>query len=243
MSSTNFWLHALFPFKTKKSVNAPAEIAGVRVKVSLRARRMALRVDTRAGDVVLTWPRGTSERSALRFIEEHKHWIETHRQKITKQQSFASGNILSIYGEECTIIRKEGRGVTRLEGKNLIVHGRSEHLPRRIRDFLKESARQIFEDKAAQKMELIGRTLSSIRVIDPRTRWGSCSHKGEMMFSWRLILTPPYVLDYVVAHEVAHCIHMNHSKKFWALCASLTEDTATARRWLKKNGTAVMAWQ
>lgn len=243
MFSTNFWLHAVFLFKTKKPVNAPAEIGGIRVKASARARRMALRVDARAGDVVLTWPHGASERSALRFIEEHKNWIETHRQKIPKRQSFASGDTVSIYGETCTIVRKEGRGVTRLEGRNLIVHGRPEHLPRRLRDFLKATARQIFEDKAAQKMELIGRSLSSIRVIDPRARWGSCNHKGEMMFSWRLILTPPHVLDYVVAHEVAHCIHMNHSKKFWALCASLTEDATGARRWLKKNGAAVMAWQ
>ena len=80
-------------------------------------------------------------------------------------------------------------------------------------------------------------------MIDPKTRWGSCAPDGSMMFSWRLILAPPDVLDYVVAHEVAHRIHMNHSPKFWALCASLTADAGEAKRWLKKNGHALMAYR
>jgi hypothetical protein len=233
----------VFGLRTKKTIEAPAEIAGLRVRVSPRARRLALRVDARAGDIVLTWPRGASERMALRFIEENKIWIESRRQNLPPQVEFAPGKKISIYGEECAITHKTGRGVTRLEGKELIVHGRPEHLHRRIRDFLKETSRQILEDRAAQKLEQIGKPLSDIRVIDPKTRWGSCSPDGRMMFSWRLILTPPDVLDYVVAHEVAHCIHLNHGKKFWALCASLTENAAGARRWLRTHGNAVMAYR
>ncbi|MCE9508151.1 MAG: M48 family metallopeptidase [Alphaproteobacteria bacterium] len=233
----------MFRLRSKKPIQAPAEIAGIRVRVSPRARRMALRLDIKAGDIVLTWPRGASESTALRFIEENRRWIETRRQKIPAPQIFAHGEKISIYGEECTITHKTGRGVTRLEGKDLIVHGRPEHLPRRIRDFLKQTARQVLEDRAAQKLEQIGRAPSDIRVIDPKTRWGSCSPDGSMMFSWRLILAPPGVLDYVVAHEVAHCIHMNHSKKFWALCASLTENAAASRRWLKAHGATVMAYR
>ena len=233
----------MFSIRPKKTIAAPAEIAGVRVRISPRARRMTLRVDMKAGDIVLTWPRGASERMALRFIEENRHWIEARRRKIPAPQSFTPGEKISIYGAECRIVHKTGRGVTRLEEKELIVHGRPEHLPRRIRDFLKETARQVLEDRSAQKLEQIGRKPADIRVIDPKTRWGSCSPDGRMMFSWRLILTPPDVLDYVVAHEVAHCIHMNHGKKFWTLCASLTENAAAARRWLKTHGAAVMAYR
>ena len=245
MRSTSFWRRAVFGLKvrTKKPVPAPAEISGVRVRVSLRARRMALRVDTKAGDVVLTWPRGTSEDLARRFIEENRRWIESRRRKIPPPQSFADGEKISIYGAECAIVRKTGRGVTRLEGKELAVHGSPEHLSRRVRNFLKETARQVLEDSAAQKLERIGRLPSAIRVVDPKTRWGSCSPDGQLMFSWRLILAPCYVLDYVVAHEVAHCIHLNHSRQFWALCASLTENAAAARRWLKTHGAAIMAYR
>ena len=204
---------------------------------------MALRVDVKAGDVVLTWPRGTSERSALRFIEQNQGWIEQRRKKLLPSQPFTDGGKIFIYGRECEIVRKDGRGVTCLEADRLVVYGRAEHMSRRIRDFLKETARELLTDVAAQKLEQLGLGLADVRVIDPKTRWGSCSPDGRMMFSWRLILTPPQVLDYVVAHEVAHRVHMNHSRKFWALCASLTEDAAAARRWLKTHGSAVMVYQ
>lgn len=233
----------MFSLRKRKPIQAPAEISGVRVRPSVRARRMALRVDIKSGDIVLTWPRGASESAAQRFIDENRPWIESRRQKMPQPQPFVHGQKLPIYGEECTITHQTGRGVTRLEDKNLVVHGKPEHMSRRIRDFLKETARQLLEDRTAEKLEKIGRVPAAIRVIDPKTRWGSCSPDGTMMFSWRLILAPPDVLDYVVAHEVAHCIHMNHGKKFWALCASLTEDAAASRRWLKTHGAAVMAYR
>jgi len=233
----------VFGLRIGKPIQVPSEIGGVRVRASMRARRMALRVDIKSGDIVLTWPRGASESMALRFIEENSRWIETRRRRLPPPQYFVPGKQISIYGEACLIAHREGRGITRIEEKNLIVHGRPEHLSRRVRDFLKKTAMMILEDKAAQKLEQIGRGPADIRVIDPKTRWGSCSHDGALMFSWRLILAPPSVLDYVVAHEVAHCLHMNHGKKFWALCASLTENAAVARRWLRTHGGTMMAYR
>ncbi len=221
----------------------PVEISGVRVRVSIRAKRLALRIDARAGDVVLTWPRSGSIRAAERFIEENKSWINARRQKILPLQIFAPGQKISVQGKDYEIVQKTGRGVTRFEGNHLAVHGRPEHLSRRIRDFLKEEARDILKKLSIEKLCRLGRAPAGIRVIDPKTRWGSCSPDGGLMFSWRLILAPPDVLDYVVAHEVAHCIHMNHGKKFWALCASLTKDAAAARRWLKTHGAVLMAYQ
>lgn len=229
--------------KKKRPIEAPAEVAGVKVRVSHRARRMALRVDMKAGEVVLTWPRGTSERKALAFIEENQRWIETSRRKLVAPQPFAHGGKISIYGREYEIVRKDGRGLTRLEEAALIVHGRPEHISRRIKDFLKETARDVLTEAAAQKLDQLNLKQTSIRIVDPKTRWGSCGPDGRMMFSWRLILTPPEVLDYVVAHEVAHRVHMNHSRKFWVLCASLTADAAAARKWLKAHGSALMVYQ
>ena len=229
--------------KKKQPIEAPEEIAGVRVKVSARATRMALRVDVKAGDVVLTWPRGTSERGALRFIEQNRDWIERSRRKLPPPKAFSEGEIISIHGQEYKIVRKDGRGVTFLAAGHLVVHGRPEHMSRRIKDFLKEQAREVLEEVAAIKLSDLNLKSVGVRVIDPKTRWGSCAPDGRMMFSWRLILAPPEVLDYVVAHEVAHRIHMNHSRKFWALCASLTGDAAASRRWLRTHGSVLMAYR
>ncbi len=229
--------------KKKAPIEAPAEIAGVRVKASQRARRMALRVDAKIGDVVLTWPRGASEHGALRFIESNRDWIEQHRRKIPVAKHFSEGEVIPVYGRDFRIVRRDGRGVTTLTDDTLVVHSRPEHLERRIKNFLKETAEEVLSDIAAQKQDQLNLKSKPLRVIDPRTRWGSCSPDGRMMFSWRLILAPPHVLDYVVAHEVAHRVHMNHSRKFWALCASLTDDAGASRRWLKKNGSALMSYR
>ena len=275
----------------KPFAEAPAEICGVRVKVSTRASRLTLRVDVKLGDIVLTWPRGASEQGALRFITQNKDWIEQHRRKLPAPKVFAEGEVISIHGQPFEIIRRDGRGVTTLapspalreragervrdvedsehlstsltlslprkgvgpalsrsagEGISagqLTIHCRPEHLPRRVKDFLKEKAREVLEAAAAEKLSDINKRAAGIRVIDPKTRWGSCAPDGQMMFSWRLILAPPPVLDYVVAHEVAHRIHMNHSRKFWALCASLTEDAGASRKWLRANGNTLMAYK
>lgn len=216
--------------KTKTPPIAPEEIEGVRVRPNARARRFNLRVDAKLGDVVLTWPRGGSERAALRFIAENKEWIAQHRSTITPPKNFADGDVVSVYGRDFKILRRDGRGVTKLEDEHLVVHGRPEYLARRVRDFLKNTARDVLEDIAAQKQDKLGLKQKPISIRDPKARWGSCGPDGRMMFSWRLILAPPLVLDYVVAHEVAHRVHLNHSRKFWTLCAELAEDAVAGDR-------------
>lgn len=229
------------PVAARKPV--PSEIDGVRVKPSARARRMSLRLDVKLGDVVLVWPKRASEAGARRFIEKNKEWIAQSRRKATPPQVFAEGGVISVQGQDFVIVRRDGRGVARLEGDALIVHGKPEYLHRRVKDFLKAQARAVLEESAARKQEQLGLVPKTIRVIDPRTRWGSCAPDGRLMFSWRLILAPPPVLDYLVAHEVAHRVHMNHGRRFWALCDSLAENAGAARRWLKKNGVALMSYK
>lgn len=226
----------------KRPVAAPAEVAGIRVKASARARRLTLRLDAKEGDIVLVWPRGMTEGKAARFVERNRDWIEQHRRKAVPRRTFTAGDVISVYGRAFTITRREGRGIAALEEDRLVIHCRPEHLHRRVKDFLKEAARDVLAELAAQKQDRLSLQPKEIRVVDPRTRWGSCSHDGRLMFSWRLILAPPAVLDYLVAHEVAHRLHMNHGRKFWTLCASLTEDAAAARRWLRKNGNLLMAY-
>jgi predicted metal-dependent hydrolase len=220
----------------------PAEIGGIRVRPSARARRMALRVESATGEVVLTWPaRGMSEKKAKNFIEEHRNWIETQQHRSAKIPRFAPEGNIRIGGSDYILTQGARRGLTRIEGDRIVVCGDPAHFRRRLKDFLKAEALKILTEASAAKSLDIGLAPPPVRVIDPKTRWGSCAPDGRLMFSWRLLLAPPAVLDYVVAHEVAHRIHMNHSRRFWSLCLSLCEDGAESRRWLKKHGTALMS--
>lgn len=222
---------------SKKEVKEPpAEIGGVRVKPSTRARRMSLRMDVKLRDIVLVFPRRASQKSALRFIEENRRWIEAQRSKLPQESVVGHGQTVTVLGREYIIVHKTGRGLTRFEGDNLIVHGRPEHLSRRLKDFLKIQAAQVLSGCAAEKAARLGLTPLPIRIADPKTRWGSCGPDGRIMLSWRLLLAPQEVMDYVVAHEVAHRVHLNHSRKFWALCAQLAPHTDRARRWMKRHG-------
>jgi len=222
----------------------PLEIGGLRVKPSTRARRMGLRVDARAGEVVFTWPvksRITPEK-ALRFIEQNRDWIEKHRKAAPPPRIFAPGLALNIAGKSAAITHVAGRGVTRLEGDVLLVHGAPEHLPRRVKDFLKAEAARHLQQLTDDKSAAIGLKPTAIRIADPRSRWGSCAPDGRIMYSWRLILAPPAVMDYVAAHEVAHRVHLNHGRRFWALCDKLATDMTSSRHWLKTEGRQLMGF-
>jgi predicted metal-dependent hydrolase len=229
-------------FKVKPSPPPPAEISGVRIRPSKRARRISLRLDARTGEVVLVLPPRASQGYALRFIEKHRDWIERQRARKPAAAATGPGSTLAILGRDYVVTHAPGRGATRIEGDRLIVHGDVAHLPRRLRDFLKKEAERILTEAAREKTARLGLKMHPVRIRDPKTRWGSCGRDGRLMFSWRLLLAPESVLDYIVAHEVAHRVHMNHRKKFWALCAELTEsDVAASRRWLRTHGQALIS--
>ena len=222
----------------------PLDVGGVRVQPSSRARRFSLRVDAKAGDVVFCWPLESrvSLARALEFVETHRAWIEDHRRTAARAVPFAPGSVLPVMGTPYTIEHRPGRGLTRFEGDKIIVHGGAEHTPRRVRDFLKAEAYRCFKELSDKKAALLDLPPVSIRILDPKTRWGSCGPDGRLMYSWRVLLAPPEVMDYLVAHEVAHRVHLNHSRRFWALCASLTENAAQNRRWLRREGRTLLRY-
>jgi predicted metal-dependent hydrolase len=119
------------------------------------------------------------------------------------------------------------------------VRGEEAHSPRRVLDFLKREARSLFEERALALAAKLGAAPSRITVRDTASRWGSCSSARSLSFSWRLILAPDFVLDYVVAHEVAHLREMNHSARFWRLLESIVDNVERAQRWLAQNGTTL----
>ena len=150
---------------------------------------------------------------------------------------FEDGQTIPVLGRDHVIRHLPGarRGVWRAEGA-IWVSGQAPHVGRRVQDYLKREARREISTRAHDKARAIERSIRRIVLRDTRTRWGSCSADGALNFCWRLVLAPEGVLDYVVAHEVAHLVHMNHSQRFWTLVGRLTGETAGPRRWLRDRG-------
>lgn len=221
--------------------------AGRRVPVVLRrnsrARRLILRVDEALGLPILTLPPRTSLTQAEQFLKKHVGWLDEKLRSLAAPTPFAEGAVFPLRGTACRIISIRGRGIVTLDRGSeehvLRVPGDPEFMPRRITEWLRREARRDLEQAVARHADALGRRPVRIRVGDPKSRWGSCSSKGVLTFSWRLVLAPPHVLNYLAAHEVAHLKEMNHGRKFWALVGRLDPDHEAARAWLNRSGVAL----
>lgn len=223
------------------------EIVGLPVPLELResarATRMTLRVDPGRGLVQVVIPVGVSEADARHFIGRHDGWLRARMAALPPSLPFQDGASIPYLGIEHPIRHiADLRGATRIEDGAILVGGQAEHVARRVRDFLIQEARRELAARARAKAATLGARVAAVTVRDTKSRWGSCSSTGRLSFSWRLILTPEPVLDYVVGHEVAHLREMNHSARFWALCASLTASVEAPRAWLKLNGTRLLRY-
>ncbi len=109
-------------------------------------------------------------------------------------------------------------------------------MSRRVRDFLKKEAKRDLEAASKRAAQALGANLKRVSIRDQSSRWGSCSTTGVLSYSWRLILAPPYVLDYLAAHEAAHLIEMNHSRAFWRQVERICPDFKRAKAWLDAHG-------
>ncbi|MDB5534767.1 MAG: hypothetical protein JWO28_3082 [Hyphomicrobiales bacterium] len=219
----------------------------VTLKRTVSARRFTLRVRNATRDVVLTIPRRASITDARDFAEKHAAWIGERLQKLPQPVPFEHGGIIPLRGIAHIILHKpDARGTVWIEAYTphnsdgpllaLCVAGRKEHVARRVVDYLRAQA--MADLKVAVKVHAaqINMTPSKIAIRDSKTRWGSCSAAGALNFSWRIILAPAFVLDYLAAHEVAHLVHLNHSEKFWTLTRRLYRDTDKAEAWLNACG-------
>ena len=207
------------------------------VRRSSRARRITLRLLDQHGVVELVLPGRTSVRAGLRFAEEKVGWIHERLAALPPPVHFAAGAVIPVMGEKLSLRAGAGsRGdAARIDGV-LHVPGPPEGFAARVEHWLRAEARREIEPRAAAKATAIGTCVGCISVRDPTARWGSCSARGTLSFSWRLVLAPPFVLDYVVAHEVAHLVHPHHGPSFWVLVDTLTGERVAARRWLRAGG-------
>jgi len=236
----------LRPSKAKvvieKDVPIILDIEGIAEPVILRrhkrARKVSLRLDQKNRQVILTTPNRFSLARAENFAYEHREWITEQLNKLPRSIPFAGGQVIPVLGKDYTLIHKGDRlrGLVERQGDNIIVPGAPEHIKRKLIKFLKEEMHHHVEIIAPIKASQIEKEINNITLRDQESRWGSCTTDGNLSFSWRLVFTPLDVLDYVVAHEVAHLAHMDHSQEFWETCDNLANDMDMARKWLKKNG-------
>ena len=225
------------------------EIAGrdvvVAVRRNARAKRLILRVDHVAGHPVLTLPARTGLTQGERFLANHAGWLEQQLRGVAPTTPLTDGSVFPLRGEPCRIRHGGGRGLVVLEANGgmpcLSVPGDPEFLQRRAIEWLKREAKRDLEVAVARHARSIARTPAGVRIADPKSRWGSCSPDAILTFSWRLVLAPPWVLDYLAAHEVAHLKEMNHGPRFWSLVERLYPGHAAARDWLNREGVALSA--
>ncbi len=221
----------------------------LRLQVSKRARRMALRLDTRERVVYLVVPKRADLKKAKDFARSYKHWIEEKIAELPEPVRFRDGVTIPLFGRNVEIRVNYDSSLKRttisLKPRILLVNTNkrdAKELNDRIVRFLKKEASRVIRALAIEKAARIGKHVQSISVRDTRSRWGSCAEDGKLSFSWRLIFGPWEALDYVVAHEVAHLVHMNHGTAFWGLCARLSTSYETGRDWMRANGHELMSY-
>jgi predicted metal-dependent hydrolase len=222
--------------------------AGEIYRIALRrvatSRRYTLRVRAASRDVLLTMPARGTLKAAREFAERHAAWIGVRLARLPQPIAFAPGETVPLRGIERLIVhRPVARGVVWLEesaeGPLICVAGEAPHVARRVGDYLKREARRDLEAAVGRHAAGLAVKPRRIALRDTTSRWGSCSSSASLNFSWRLILAPPLVLDYLAAHEVAHMVHMNHSPMFWSLTRRLFPETDRAEAWLKAHGSGL----
>jgi predicted metal-dependent hydrolase len=211
---------------------------------STRARRASLRVDVARRRILLTAPLRMSRATAVGFAETQAGWIAARLKRLPDRRPFADGAEVPLFGEPHRVRhRGDRRGTVWLEEGEIHVAGRPEHLPRRLRDWLTAQLRARLIPLVHAKAERAGRPFKRISLRDSRSRWGSCGPDGGLSFSWRLVFAPPEVLDYLVAHEVAHLVHLNHGPRFWALTKALCDGPMDPpQAWLRAHGETLLQY-
>lgn len=214
----------------------------ITLRRSARARRFSLRVSRLDGRVTLSLPPGAREAEAMAFARQQEPWIRRALADLPQTATVGLGALVPVEGRLLRLDAGPGR-LIRIDGDSLLIPGNPAQAGVRAGAFLKHLARDRLTEASDRYARMIGRPYSRLTLRDTRSRWGSCTADGALMYSWRLAMAPPAVLDYVAAHEVAHLAQMNHSPAFWAVVARLVPGYAAHRRWLKQHGQALHGYR
>jgi predicted metal-dependent hydrolase len=217
-------------------------VYSVRLRRHRKARRYTLRISASTREAVLTMPLRGNVRDASKFAQKNGAWIAARLARLPAAAPFGDGTNVPLRGVPHRIAHCAGRrGTVWTENgpdgaKHMLVAGQAPHVGRRVADFLKREAKRDLEAASRRAAECLGVAIRRVSVRDQVSRWGSCSSTGVLSFSWRLILAPPFVLEYLAVHEVAHLVEMNHSPRFWRLVGEHCADAARAKAWLQAHG-------
>jgi predicted metal-dependent hydrolase len=218
--------------------DGPARVAWRR---STRARRVSLRIDPCGGAVVVTLPPRAGRNAGMALLMDHAAWVSARLAALPDAVSLEPGSRVALHGVGHPIRHVDGGVVARRAAAwvargEILVAGDPATVPARVAEFLRAEARRTLLALVEGKSRRAGVRPRRLTVKDTSSRWGSCAASGCLAFSWRLVMAPPFVQDYVAAHEVAHLRHMDHGEAFWALAASLTDHTDAAMAWLRAEG-------
>lgn len=209
---------------------------------SAASRRISLRVSRLDGRVTLSLPRHTPEAEGLAFLRSKEIWLRRMLGGRVEPEQPRIGGVIPVEGCELPIISGVGRSIS-ASPEGLAVPGDPARCAVRVGAWLKTLARDRLAAASDRHAAELGRSYRSLTLRDTRSRWGSCAPDGRLMYSWRLIMAPHAVLDYVAAHEVAHLVEMNHSPAFWAVVDRLCPHWKVQRDWLKRNGHTLHRWE
>ena len=215
------------------------EAVGMDIKIvqSANSHKLILHIDNKERIPVLSIPKYCTRRHAINFVNENMDWILETLQKLPERKYFSDGETISLFGQKIKISHQpSARCGARLEDGILIVSGGAEFLHRRVKDYIRKSAEKEFFVLSSFLAAKIGCKINDICIKDTKSRWGSCSSLNNINYNWRIALAPKYVIDYMMAHEVSHLKHQDHSPAFWQCVAELDKDWQKGRDWLQKNG-------
>lgn len=217
-------------------------MSGVRRRVAPRARRMTLRIDSLSGAPVLTVPPGLPERDIMRFLDAQQGWIAARLAEQPPRRRLTPGATLPLRGRDLKILHDTHHPRSpQIKDGQLCLGGPVDRVETRLLDWLRATARQDLTARVAAHASALDRPAPPFTLRDTRSRWGSCSTRGRLNFSWRLVCAPPHVLDYVAAHEVAHLLEMNHSPRFWSHVERLVDHAPDSRAWLRNHGPTLLS--
>ncbi len=226
-------------------VDIEGEKVPVRIRRSSQAKRISMRADAIKREIRITMPPYAPTQAALSFVAQKREWIAARLESAPAASPIKAGIAIAFEGVAHRIEWSETapRRVQRLEGPDepsLRVGGPEDMVAGRVLRWLKEQARTAMTAEIAEYCQAAGEAPPRLSLGDPRSRWGSCSSRGTISLSWRLIMAPAFVRRSVIAHEVAHMRHMDHSPAFYAWFDEIFEgDRRAADRWLKMHGTAL----
>jgi predicted metal-dependent hydrolase len=224
----------------------PLEDLTARLSVNPRARRLSIRIDARAGEAVLIAPSERKLAEVVAFARTKTDWMRERLAERPQGTPIAPGAVIDLFGKPTRLVAVGGAGAARLtedaHGPVIASGGEGEAYARRVENLFKRVARETLQTRTDVHLRTLGQRPVKMSIADPKSRWGSCSpHNRSIRYSWRVVMAPPAVIDYLAAHEVAHLVHADHSPAYWSVVQRLIGDHRPHRKWLRENGPALHA--